>query len=505
MSLRIRIAVGLFGTILVAFQSLPALRAASTLTSPVRAGLNNQGTIEERIRRVEQGLLTAIQVPGSANTHTLAERMRQLRVPAVSIAVINNGRIEWARAYGVIESGQPARAGTTTLFQAASISKPVAAMGALHLVELGRLALDEDVNKRLISWKVPENDKTKDQKVTLRRLLSHSAGLTVHGFPGYAKGDPVPIIVQVLDGEKPANTQPVRVDTVPGTIWRYSGGGISIAQLLMMDVTGEPFPRFMRESVLAPLGMTNSTYEQPLPEARRAQAASGHRPNGDVVQGKWHTYPEMAAAGLWTTPTDLCKFAIEIQKSRAGQSNRVLSPEMTSQMLLVQKGKWGLGIGVDGKGKNQEFSHGGSNEGFRCQLVAYTELGMGAAVMTNSDTGGQIAEEILRAISAEYGWPSLKPVEKPASNVDPKTLKQFAGKYTLLNGPLEVTFVDSHLVLNAPHVGILDADLAPESDSSFLLTTMENITISFEKDSGGEVSEMVVKVGGQTFKGKRAK
>src|SRR5262249_48439182 len=360
MSLRIRIAVGLFGTILVAFQSLPALRAASTLTSPVRAGLNNQGTIEERIRRVEQGLLTAIQVPGSANTHTLAERMRQLRVPAVRIAVINNGRIEWARAYGVIESGQPARAGTTTLFQAASISKPVAAMGALHLVELGRLALDEDVNKRLISWKVPENDKTKDQKVTLRRLLSHSAGLTVHGFPGYAKGDPVPIIVQVLDGEKPANTQPVRVDTLPGTIWRYSGGGITIAQLLMMDVTGEPFPRFMQKAVLGPIGMVNSTYEQPLPASRRAQAATAPASSGAALVGRYHTYPAMAAAGLWTTPSDLCKFAIEIQKSKAGKSNRVLSSEMISQMLLRQKANWGLGIALNGKGRDLEFSHGGS-------------------------------------------------------------------------------------------------------------------------------------------------
>lgn len=199
-----------------------------------------------------------------------------------------------------------------TLFQAGSISKPVAALAALRLVEQGKLSLDEDVNAKLVSWKVPGNEFTKEQKVTLRRLLTHSAGLTVHGFPGYAAGAQVPTLVQVLNGEKPANTPAIRVDTVPGRLWRYSGGGYTIMQQLLIDVTQKSFPELMRQLVLEPAGMKHSTYEQPLPPARAGEAATAHDANGQPVKGQFHTYPEMAAAGLWTTPTDLALLAIEL-------------------------------------------------------------------------------------------------------------------------------------------------------------------------------------------------
>ena len=210
----------------------------------------------------------------------------------------------------------------------------MAASAALYLVEHGKLSLDNDVNEKLRTWKVPENEFTKDQKVTLRRLMSHSAGLTVHGFPGYDLNEPVPTLVQILNGEKPANTAPIRVDFLPGTRVRYSGGGVTIEQQLMMDVTGKPFPALMREIVLDKLGMTDSSYEQPLPPSRAAMTASGTRAHGKVIHGRWHIYPEMAAAGLWTTPTDLSRFAIEIALSKHGKSNRVLSEAMTRKCSL---------------------------------------------------------------------------------------------------------------------------------------------------------------------------
>jgi CubicO group peptidase (beta-lactamase class C family) len=241
------------------------------------------------------------------------------------VAIIDNYKIAWAGAFGVTAPGGTEPVTTSTLFQAGSISKPVAAVGAMWLVEHGKLSLDEDVNKKLKSWKVPENEFTKDQKVTLRRLMSHSAGLTVHGFPGYAVGAPVPTMVQIFNGEKPANTDPIRVDFVPGTKMRYSGGGVTIEQQLVIDVTGRPFPQFMHDTVLSKIGMTDSYYEQPLPPARAAHTATGARANGKAVEGKWHIYPEMAAAGLWTTPTDLAKFAIEIALSKQGKANHVLS------------------------------------------------------------------------------------------------------------------------------------------------------------------------------------
>ena len=231
-----------------------------------------------------------------------------------------------------------------TLFQAGSISKPVAATGALSLVEAGKLSLDQDVNQTLKTWKVPENEFTKTEKVTLRRLMSHTAGLTIHGFPGYDVGAPLPTVAQVLDGEKPANTAPVRVDTVPGTTERYSGGGVTIEQQLMIDVTGQPFPEFMKENVLDRIGMTDSSYSQPLTGGWAARTAAGTYQDGKSVHGRWHVYPEMAAAGLWTTPTDLAKFAIEIALSRRGKANHVLSEQMTKTMFMPSWTKQALRV-----------------------------------------------------------------------------------------------------------------------------------------------------------------
>jgi CubicO group peptidase (beta-lactamase class C family) len=272
----------------------------------------------------------------SARPLTIEQLMKIYNIPGLSVAIIENFKIASTRAYGVTEAGGTTPVTPRTLFQAGSVSKPVAAAGALYLVERGKVSLDEDVNRKLKSWKLPENEFTKEQKVTLRRIMSHSVGLTVHGFPGYAVGQPIPTLPQVLNGEKPANTAPVRVDSVPGTRWRYSGGGVLIEQQLMIDLTGEPFPQLMREIVFDKIGMNDSTYEQPLPASRLGSAASGTDANGKAIPGKWQVYPEMAAAGLWTTPSDLAKFAIEIALSKLGKSNRVLSQTTTNEMLKPQ-------------------------------------------------------------------------------------------------------------------------------------------------------------------------
>jgi CubicO group peptidase (beta-lactamase class C family) len=262
--------------------------------------------------------------------------MQLYKVPGISVAVVDNFKIAWAKGYGVAEAGSSTPVTAHTLFQAASISKPVAAAGTLSLVEQGKLSLDQNVNQRLKSWQVPDNEFTQKEKVTLRRILSHSAGLTVHGFPGYEVGTPIPTLVQIFNGEPPANNPPIRVDIVPGTKYRYSGGGVAIEQQLVIDVTGKPFPQFMRETVLDKIGMTDSTYEQPLPAARAAMAATATRSDGKSIPGKWHVYPEIAAAGLWTTPTDLAKFGIEIALSKQGKANHVISQSMARQMLTPQ-------------------------------------------------------------------------------------------------------------------------------------------------------------------------
>jgi CubicO group peptidase (beta-lactamase class C family) len=240
--------------------------------------------------------------------------------------------------------------------------------------------------------------------VTLRELLNHTAGLTVQGFPGYAAGTPIPTLVQILNGEQPANTAPVRLEAPPGSRWQHSGGGYTVMQQLLIDVAHEQFAKLMRDAVLAPIGMTRSTYEQPLPVELRAGAATPYNADGTPVAGGPHTYPEMAAAGLWTTPTDLARYAIEIQRALRGGANRVLSVEMTRQMLVTGQGNYGLGLAIGGSPENPYFSHGGINAGFENSLVAYQRTGEGAVVMTNTQGGQQLADAVIRSIASVYGW-----------------------------------------------------------------------------------------------------
>ncbi|RKH45493.1 class A beta-lactamase-related serine hydrolase [Corallococcus sp. AB050B] len=358
-----------------------------------------------RVARVE-ARLAPLALPGEKPQSLSVRRWMDLyRIPGLSVAVYDKHARVWSKTYGVTQAGGKEPVTLETLFQAASISKPVTALAALRAVEQGQLSLDANVNDALKCWKVPDNGFTREQKVTLRRLLSHSAGLTVHGFPGYGVGEPLPTLQQILDGQKPANTEAVRVDTVPGTESRYSGGGYVVVQKLLMDVTNKPFPRLMKEAVLDPVGMTHSTFEQPLPPELVARTAAGTRASGETVEGRWKVYPELAPAGLWTTPSDLALLQIEVAKAKAGKSQRVLSQAMTRQMLTKQSGPSGLGYRVDDA--SDRFEHGGWNEGFTATVMTLGDSGSGVVLMANSDNGVLLFERIIASIAAEYGW---KPV-----------------------------------------------------------------------------------------------
>jgi CubicO group peptidase (beta-lactamase class C family) len=409
--------------------------------------------------------------------------------------VIDSFRIAWARGYGVLELGGTDSVTPETLFQAASISKPVAALAALRLVQEGKLGLDEDVNRRLTSWKLPESRFTTTYPVTLRRLLSHSAGLTVHGFRGYAATEQVPTLRQVLDSQPPSNSAPIRADTFPGARWRYSGGGYTLMQQLLVDVTGRSFPELMRATVLEPLGMTHSTYEQPLPQHLRGKAASGHRSTGALVAGKWHTYPEMAAAGLWTTPSDLARYAIHVSLATVGRSNGALSQATATRMLTLEAGTYGLGPALAGQGRDASFSHGGANEGFRAFFIAFPERGQGAAIMTNSDAGGTIALEILRAIAEEYDWPSQRPVEKTVVAVAPETPERIAGRYALETAPTIFIIItaDSGRIL-AEVTGQLETEIYPQSETQYF-SVDRDIEFTFGPVEGGKVTTVIARVG----------
>lgn len=462
--------------------------------------------IEARIQRIEKGLIPqpGIVIKGQAASRmSLADRMEAYKVPGVSIAVINNYKIEWTKGYGASEKGSSDPITPKTLFQAASISKPVAAFAALYFVEKGLLDLDEDVNRKLISWKVPENEFTDKKKVTLRGIMTHSAGLTVHGFGGYAKRKQVPTLIQILDGEKPANSVPIRVDVEPGTKNRYSGGGFTVIQQLMIDVSGKPFPEIMRETVLDKIGMEDSTYEQPLPESHADQAARAHRLNGTMIKGKWHAYPEMAAAGLWTTPLDLCRFALEIMLSKKGKSNKVLSQKMVQEMLTAQNESVGLGLPLWNEGKDFRFMHGGSNAGFKCVFVAYPEKGQGAAIMTNGDQGSSLYQEILRSLSAEYGWKDFKPREKAVAGISQKIYESYVGTYQFNQArKIKIMKEGSRLFADPIYVvpsGSARCEIYPESETEFFMTQTDQI-ITFTKNSEGKITGLIHEFRGRKMK-----
>ena len=468
-----------------------AARAADSAAEPALAA---------RIARVESGLLPPARLTGApSEPWTIARRLVVHHVPAVSVAVIADGKISWARAYGFARTGDSAPVTPDTLFQAAAISKAVAAVGLLSLVDSGQLTLDANVNTTLKSWKIPpaslpsaaSSPSVAAEPVTLRRLLSHTAGLSVAHFDGYAPDSPRPTLLQILDGTAPATSNPIRLDLPPGSKWRYSAGGYTVAQQLAVDVSGETFHSLLRTRVLAPAGMTTSTFEQPLPAILAPLAAAGHRADGTLVPGRAHVYPEQAAAGLWTTPTDLARFALTLRAALDGQPSFLNEATATAMITPpLADSDYGLGLGVQGTGDALQLAHSGSNEGFRCSFVFYPRTGRGAIVMTNSDTGGAVIPEILRAIAREYDWPDYRVIEKTAIPLTVSAVQAFSGRYERENIPVLVFRLNDHF-----YIRIGDRprfEIFPQSDHEFFTLDSPDIW-SFERTPVGAVTHIILR------------
>jgi CubicO group peptidase (beta-lactamase class C family) len=356
------------------------------------------------IERVEGDLRVYGDTTHALPPQTLTARMQYYGVPGVSIAVVQKGEVAWARGYGQCLSDSDEQwVSTTTPFPAASISKPIVALAVLRLVEQGVLDLDTDVNDYLTTWHMPASPLTKDRKVTLRWLLCHGAGTTVYGFWGYRPKAPVPTLLQVLEGQPPANNVPVRVDRTPGQAWRYSGGGYCIIGQLLSDVLGMPFPALMDQLVLSPLGMERSVFCEAPPAAWSAQVARGHDATGAPIADGWRIHPELAAGGLWSTPSDLAKVILAMQQAYQ-QGSSILSQVIARRMLEVQMSNWALGWAIDGTEQMARFAHGGGKVGFRCSIVGYCHDRHGAVIMTNGERGDHLCVEILHSLARAYQW-----------------------------------------------------------------------------------------------------
>jgi CubicO group peptidase (beta-lactamase class C family) len=444
--------------------------------------------VEARIKQVERSLGELIKTDDGPII--LQERMKAYNVPGVSIAVIKDFKIDWARGYGFADKERSKGVTARTLFQAASISKSLNAVGVLKLVQDNRVNLDADINTCLSSWKFPYDSTKGNNIITLRNLLSHTGGTSVHGFRGYAIGEEIPDIVQILNGETPANNLPVQSMLDAGTTHLYSGGGTSISQLIVMDITRQPYDQWVQKNVLAPLGMKNSFYTT-LPPARKAKLlATGYQLDGKPIQGRYHFYPEQAAASLWTNPTELGNFIIEMQLAYAGRSNKVLGQELVTTMLTPVLKDAALGVFIKTVGNDKYFSHSGANEGFSCIYVGSVEGGNGVVVMVNSDNGS-IVDEIVNSVATVYEWKDFyQPVILTLAQVQDEVLDTYVGEYAF-NPQVKIVIRREGHSLKGQATGQPEFDLFAEDQNKFFLKVAE-AKIEFIKDDLNKVTHLIL-------------
>lgn len=448
-----------------------------------------------KIKQVETGLFAPIQIEGEA-PWTITERMIYYKVPGLSIAVIQNYRVIWAKGYGFANDSAKTPVTTQTLFQAGSISKSLNAVGVLKLVQGKKLDLYSDINNYLTSWKFPYDSLSKGKKITLANLLSHSAGLNLHGFGGYLQGQPLPTLVQVLNGEKPANTPLIRSMYEPGLKFEYSGGGTMISQLIVTDVTHTDYATYMKKEVLTPLGMTGSTFSQPPNDANASLLATAYNLYGNPIPGKFHIYTEQAAAGLWTNPTDLAKFIIEMQKAYAGKSVKVLNHASVKTMFTPYVSKdVALGVFVTRDDSTLYFSHDGVDAGFCAKYFGSMEAGNGVAVMVNS-ARGDILTEVVNSVAKVYGFNGLyKTNVKKIVTVPVEMLQTYIGEFELApKRGLTIFMEDGRLFVRVS--GDIKKQLYAQSATRFFLKELP-YELEFLPDTTGKANLTLYGDGGK--------
>lgn len=441
--------------------------------------------VETKIKKVENNLSGWLQIGDVPTKWTLQERMKFYHANGVSIAVIKDYKIEWAKGYGWADSAEQRPVTTTTLFQAGSNSKSLNAIGVLKLIQVRKLDIYSDINNYLRSWKFPYDSLSKGKKITLANLLSHTAGLTVHGFPGYEKGDTLPTLIQILNGEKPANTAAIRSMYEPSLKYEYSGGGTTISQLIIQDVTGQPYDKYMWENVLKPMGMVYSSYTQPPPADNQSLLATGYYNDGKAVKGKYHIYPEQAAAGLWTNPTDLAKYVIETQLALKGKSQKVLSKKMTELRLTPYiDSAAAFGVFILNKKGIKYFTHGGVDEGFVSQYVGSFDGGDGVVVMTNTYNTA-LFNEIINSVATIYNWKDFySPAIKREIAVPDSLVQAYIGKYKIGNDTLSVIKKSDGIYLD---VGDNTQWKIHFSDNTHFFVSEQNIDLNFVSDSMNKI------------------
>lgn len=439
-------------------------------------------TTADLIKKVETGLTTRVHIEGDS-TWTIEESMQHHGIPGASIAIIHNGKIAWTKGYGVMDKESNNPVTEQTLFQVSTIGMSLTAYGALRLVDQNKVTLDEGINSYLKSWKLPDSEFTKEKKVNIKNLLSHSAGMNVHDFSGYNADAPVPTLIEILNGTAPANSDPIIVDkALDESLW-ISAGGYTVIQQMMMDVEGKRFPELMNELVLQPLEMNNSRFNQSLSTEQLKIAATGYLRDGSMVKGKRHIYPELASNGLWATAEDLAKFVINMQQFPKDDSNKGLSKDMKELMLTPSAknryGQYGLGFSIYNKKDDIYFEHHGWSTGFYSRMAAHRDKGYGVVVLTNTPKPAFVFE-VFRSVALAYEWDNYFPVHKKVK-IEQALSDQITGRYEADDMIVEVFQKENLLFAKSIHEEITE-ELIRVSDSLFVRRNASRL-IQFKPDT----------------------
>ncbi len=456
--------------------------------------INQLNSIQNKIEKVENSLSPLV-VKNGEPLWNLEKQMQKYNISGLSMAVINNYKVDWSKGYGSTGNKEVPIVNKQTVFQAASMSKFVNAIAILKLIELNKLSLDEDINKYLTSWKFPYNNENYGNPITLRQLLSHTAGLSTHGFGGYKNAKNLPSITQTLEGRKPANSEKVEQVEPNNKKFRYSGGGTTISQLILMENSSMLYEHFLSNNILEPLKINESFYSTELNKYPK-NLAFGHKGNGKTLKNKYYIYPELAAAGLWTTPTNLSKIIIDIQLSLKNGSGKILSQQSAKELIepTLKNNNSALGVFSENQNGNLYLQHSGSNRGFRGKFYFSAENGNGLVVMVNG-TNTKIIEEITRSVISVYKWKGFEQMtvseDLKINNAD---LTKFVGTYTLENREVNVTIKKGKLTLSER--GKWSSNLTALKNNTFLVDIVKpQATIEFITDNNGSISKCILKQG----------
>lgn len=430
----------IFQSIVVVFLGSCSNPSKKSKTPSVNLGcITEEGSIEKKIQ-LEAGIRGQVKFLGeSDNFSSIADKMSEYKIPALSLAVINEGKIEWADMYQNANFPEEQELDCASIFQAASLSKPVTFLAALRMHSAGEIDLDKNIQNYLKDFEMPQGKQTAENPITFRNIFSHTSGITSGGYEGYAKDLALPSDLDVLKGSEGVNSPAIQVITPPNETLAYSGGAYTVSELALQDIFNEEFPEIMKKWILEPAGMEHSDFTQPLPESKSNQVAKGYTQSGEVLDGGWRNYPEQAAAGLWSNAVDMSKFLIEIYNAYNGKSSLFSQSDIKSMMSHERDGR-AYGFIVNRSGDDIAITHYGGNAGYRTGMTISLTNGNGLVYLMNSDNGGALGNELLLSTSQVYNWQHFKQIDARRKEVSSEVLKGLIGEYKW-NGQIDLKII----------------------------------------------------------------